>query len=130
MFGSLVNALKGIGSGLKSAGSAFAQSMKDPQGGFDWGKLAQMGEGFSSGVKTVDPNSQMASIGEGLAGGIRAGSRMRAGRALDRLRNVQANAPIQPVSMEESGLADAQLTPPAGESALERLKRGGYYQTY
>jgi hypothetical protein len=84
MWESIMNALKGVGSGI---GGAFQQD----EGGFDWNKLLGATEAFGQGM---GPDSQVGQAMSNVSGGVRAGFQQHGMNKANKMRKAQAESPI------------------------------------
>lgn len=151
MFGALLGALKGVGSGLKHVGQ-FAMKGLQTDGEFDKQKLGKTIGGFGQGAQAVDPNSAMGAFGSAYGRGVqrqagRAGSSGGPGTIPDSAYgeggvlpsdipapSVIPDSEWQPTD-QPMGMTPTQGPNPdnqASMSALERLRYGQYgkYGTY
>lgn len=133
MFGALLGALKGVGSGIQKAGQFAMKGFQNEAGQFDKMKLAKTMQGFGQGAGEDSMMGQaLGGIGGGLERNARRGALQNAQGNAQQMMHTQANAPIQtqeapanmgmltrPESMQVQG-----MTPPTDDGMWERDTMG------
>jgi hypothetical protein len=110
MFGALLGALKGVGSGLKQAGQFAMKGFQDDEGNFDKMKLAGAMQGFGQGAGQGSMMGQtIGSMGGGMEQGVRRQAGQHAQQGAQQMAAAQQNAPIQ---TQEAPASMGTLTPP------------------
>lgn len=114
MFGAILGALKGIGSGLASGVKSMGSAFQGEDGKFDWDKLMGSTSAFGEGMGPESELGQrMQSFGQAGQAGIAQRAQKRAGGAYKQAQKAGAAAPVQTQTAEAAGIGDV-LDRPAG----------------